>query len=376
MFTFTCLAHDGTARLGQLITAHGKVDTPAFMAVGTAATVKAIPQGVLEETGTQVILANSYHLMLRPGIERIAKLGGLHTFMGWPWPILTDSGGFQIMSLADLRKVDTEGVTFRSHIDGSYHRLTPEKSMEIQKLLDSDITMVLDECTAFPMSLEKASRSMWLSMRWAERCRSAFVKRSGYGLFGIVHGSVYPKLREESAQHLVSIGFDGYAIGGLAVGEEREAMFSTLDVTVPLLPVDHPRYLMGIGKPKDLVGGVLRGIDLFDCVLPTRSGRTAQAFTYAGQVNLRNACHAEDQKPLDVTCQCPTCRRYTRAYLHHLVRSKEILGTILLTWHNLQFYQSLMQTMRAAIALGQLTSFANSFLSFSQERDYMNFGDG
>ncbi|KAF0145339.1 MAG: queuine tRNA-ribosyltransferase [Rhodospirillaceae bacterium] len=370
IFSFTCLAHAGAARLGRLVTAHGVVDTPAFMPVGTAATVKAMTPGAVTATGARILLANTYHLMLRPGPERVARLGGLHTFMNWPGPILTDSGGFQVMSLAGLCTVGEDGVTFRSHIDGSRHHLTPERAIAIQRLLDADITMAFDECTPFPSPLEQVAASMRLSMRWAERSRAAFVERPGYGLFGIVQGGVYPDLRTESVQRLQIIGFDGYAIGGLAVGESQETMFAVLEATVPLLPADRPRYLMGVGKPEDLTGGVLRGIDLFDCVLPTRSGRTAQAFTSHGTVNLRNARHAEDPRPLDAACTCPTCRHYSRAYLHHLVRSGEILGAMLLTWHNLHFYQVLMQSMRTAIAQGTLTACVESLLAgFGQGDD-------
>ena len=363
MFSFSCLMHDGNARLGRLTTAHGVVSTPAFMPVGTLATVKAVPSEVVTATGAQIILANTYHLMLRPGAERVARLGGLHTFMNWPGPILTDSGGFQVMSLAGLCTVNATGITFRSHIDGARYDLTPERSIAIQKELDADITMVLDECIPFPASHEQAATSMQRSMHWAERCRSAFMTRPGYGLFGIVQGSIYPDLRAESVRRLRLMGFDGYAIGGLAVGEGQELMFAVLEQTVPLLPRDRPRYLMGVGKPEDLVGGVLRGIDLFDCVLPTRSGRTAQAFTCDGTLNLRNARHAEDIRPLEDTCTCMTCRRYTRAYLHHLVRSSEILGIMLLTWHNLHFYHTLMQNMRTAIAQGSLTACVESFMT-------------
>lgn len=360
---FTCLTHDGDARLGQLTTAHGVVNTPAFMPVGTLATVKALPSEVVAATGAQILLANTYHLMLRPGAERVARLGGLHTFMNWPGPILTDSGGFQAMSLARLRTVNAGGITFRSHLDGTRYYMTPERSIAIQRYLDADITMALDECIPFPATQEQAASSMRLSMHWAKRCRAAFVTRPGYGLFGIVQGSIYPDLREESVQSLQSIGFDGYAIGGLAVGEGQELMFAVLEKTIPLLPRDCPRYLMGVGKPEDLVGCVLRGIDLFDCVLPTRSGRTSQAFTHYGTVNLRNARHAEDQRPLEGSCTCMTCRHYSRAYLHHLVRSSEILGIMLLTWHNLHFYQTLMQTMRTAIAKGCLMTCVQSLMT-------------
>lgn len=357
-FGFEVFATDGAARLGRVHTAHGPMDTPAFMPVGTAATVKAMTPESVASTGAQTILGNTYHLMLRPGAERVGRLGGLHEFMNWPGPILTDSGGFQVMSLAKLRKMSEEGVAFQSHIDGSRHLLTPERSMEIQNLLDADITMAFDECTPFPATPEQAAESMRLSMRWARRSRAAFVDRPGYGLFGIVQGGVYPDLRAESAEALCGIGFDGYAIGGLAVGEGQELMFQTLDVTTPLLPADRPRYLMGVGKPSDIIGAVLRGVDMFDCVMPTRSGRTAQAFTRRGTVNLRNARHQDDPRPLSENCACPACRNYSRAYLHHLIRSEEILGPMLLTWHNIQFYQDVMRGLRAAIAEGRVRQFA------------------
>ena len=346
---FDLLGTDGLARRGRLTTAHGTVETPAFMPVGTAGTVKAmLPQSVAE-TGAEIVLGNTFHLMLRPGAERVAALGGLHKFMNWPQPILTDSGGFQVMSLAELRKVDADGVTFRSPSDGSQHRLTPERSIEIQHLLDADITMSFDECTTWPVEEEAAAQSMRLSMKWAERGRRAFRDRRGYGLFGIVQGSVYPALRAESAQSLTDIGFDGYAIGGLAVGEGQEMMFTTLDTTVPQLPSDRPRYLMGVGRPADIVGAVRRGIDMFDCVLPTRGGRTAQAFARRGELNLRNARHRDDPRPIDEQCACPACLNHSRAYLHHLIRSEEILGAMLLTWHNLQYYQDIMRGLRGAI---------------------------
>jgi queuine tRNA-ribosyltransferase len=357
-FKFEVFATDGAARLGRVHTAHGPMDTPAFMPVGTAATVKAMMPDSVAATGAQTILGNTYHLMLRPGAERIGRLGGLHEFMNWPGPILTDSGGFQVMSLAKLRKMNEEGVTFQSHIDGSKHVLTPERSMDIQHLLDADITMAFDECTPFPATPEQAAESMHLSMRWAQRSRDAFVARPGYGLFGIVQGGVYPELRAESAAALRGIGFDGYAVGGLAVGEGQELMFSTLDFTTPLLPADTPRYLMGVGKPGDIIGAVLRGIDMFDCVMPTRSGRTAQAFTRRGTVNLRNARHQDDPRPLAEGCGCPACRNYSRAYLHHLTRSEEILGPMLLTWHNIQFYQDIMRGLRQAIQDGRVREFA------------------
>ncbi len=359
--TFDLIKQDGRARLGTLMTAHGAIDTPAFMPVGTAATVKAMTPEAVKETGAQIILANTYHLMLRPTAERIDRFGGLHEFMNWPGPILTDSGGYQVMSLASLRKIEEEGVTFRSHIDGSQHKLTPERAIQIQHLLDADITMVLDECTPFPATEQEAESSMRLSMRWAERCRKAFRKRQGYGLFGIVQGGVYAHLREQSAKELTKIGFDGYAIGGLAVGEGRDLMLKTLDVTEPHLPKDRPRYLMGVGKPEDLVGAVRRGVDMFDCVLPTRSGRTDQAFTRRGTLNLRNARHREDTRPIDPQCTCYACRNYSRGYIHHLVMAKEILAAMLLTWHNLHYYQELMSAMRDAIAEGALDAFTALF---------------
>jgi queuine tRNA-ribosyltransferase len=358
---FDLLASDGAARRGRLSTAHGTVETPAFMPVGTAGTVKAMLPESVAATGAEIVLGNTYHLMLRPGAERVARLGGLHKFMNWPKPILTDSGGFQVMSLSGLRKLTEDGVTFQSHIDGSRHELTPERSIEIQHLLDSNVTMCLDECTPFPATPEEAAASMRLSMRWAERCRDAFADRAGYGLFGIVQGGVYPDLRAESAEALTGIGFDGYAVGGLAVGEGQETMLSVLDTTVPTLPADRPRYLMGVGRPDDIVEAVVRGIDMFDCVMPTRSGRTAQAFTRFGTLNLRNARHIDADIPLDESCACPACRHYSRAYLHHLTRAKEILGPMLLTWHNLQHYQDLMRGLRDAIAAGTLAEFVACF---------------
>jgi queuine tRNA-ribosyltransferase len=362
-FRFDLHATDGAARLGTVQTAHGPMDTPAFMPVGTAGTVKAMLPESVAAAGAQTILGNTYHLMLRPGAERIGRLGGLHEFMQWQGPILTDSGGFQVMSLAKLRKMTEEGVAFQSHIDGSKHLLTPERSMQIQHLLDADITMAFDECTPFPATPDQAAQSMRLSMRWAKRSKEAFVERPGYGLFGIVQGGIYQDLRQESANALQGIGFDGYAVGGLAVGEGQELMFSTLDFTTPLLPTDRPRYLMGVGKPSDMVGAVLRGIDMFDCVMPTRSGRTAQGLTRRGTVNLRNARHQDDPRPLDEHCACPACRQYSRAYLHHLIRSEEILGPMLLTWHNIQFYQDVMKGLRQAIGEGRVQDFARDFLA-------------
>ncbi|HXZ01610.1 MAG TPA: tRNA guanosine(34) transglycosylase Tgt [Stellaceae bacterium] len=368
-FAFCLRARDGAARRGQFATAHGTVETPAFMPVGTAATVKAMRPEDVAATGAQIILANTYHLMLRPGPERIAALGGLHRFMNWPGPILTDSGGYQVMSLAKLRAIDEQGVTFRSHLDGARFTLTPERSVEIQRLLGADIAMAFDECTPFPAEEEEARRSMELSMRWAARSKAAYRARPGQALFGIVQGSVYPGLRRRSAAALVEIGFDGYAVGGLAVGEGQERMFAVLDETVPALPADRPHYLMGVGKPADLVGAVRRGIDLFDCVLPTRSGRTAQAFTRRGTVNLRNARHADDPRPLDAECACATCRQYSRAYLHHLVRAQEILAPMLLTAHNLRYYADLMAEMRGAIEQGRFEDLAAGIAARQEEGD-------
>ena len=355
-FTFNVHATDGTARTGLIRTVRGDIRTPAFMPVGTAGTVKAMLPESVRETGADIVLGNTYHLMLRPSAERVARLGGLHRMMNWPRPILTDSGGFQVMSLAQLRKLDENGVSFQSHVDGAHYLLTPERSMEIQALLGSDIHMVLDECTPFPATEAQAETSMELSTRWARRSKAAFHEAPGRALFGIVQGSVYPHLRARSAAALQQIGFPGYAVGGLAVGEGQERMFDVLDFTVPHLPVDRPRYLMGVGKPLDIVGAVVRGIDMFDCVLPTRSGRNGQAFTKRGPVNLRNARHTDDQRPLEEGCRCPACRQYSRAYLHHLVKAEEILASMLITWHNLTHYQDLMQGLRDAIAAGSLTS--------------------
>jgi queuine tRNA-ribosyltransferase len=356
-FSFALHATDGGARAGTVHTAHGDVPTPTFMAVGTAGTVKAMTADAVRATGAKIVLGNTYHLMLRPTAERVARLGGLHKMMDWPGPILTDSGGFQVMSLAKLRKMDESGVTFRSHLDGSAHHLSPERSMEIQFLLDSTITMVLDECTPFPATHEEAAKSMRLSTRWAQRSRAAFVAREGYGQFGIVQGSVYEDLRRESAAALQEQNFEGYAIGGLAVGEGQEMMFAMLDVTTPLLPADKPRYLMGVGTPDDLLGAIARGAEMFDCVMPTRAGRTARAFTSHGVFNLRNARFIDDTAPLDENCNCLCCARHTRAYLHHLIRCEEILGPMLLTTHNLTYYQSLMQGARAAILAGSYAEY-------------------
>ena len=361
VFGFTVPATDGAARRGRIVTAHGDVDTPAFMPVGTAATVKGMFPETVAATGAQMLLANTYHLMLRPGATRIGALGGVRRFMNWPGPVLTDSGGYQVMSLAKLRHISEDGVTFQSHIDGSRHHLTPERSVAVQHQLDTTITMAFDECTPFPAEKQAVADSMALSMRWAVRSKAAFISRPGYALFGIVQGGVHGDLRAESATRLREIGFDGYAIGGLAVGEGQELMFTTLGQTVPHLPGDAPRYLMGVGKPLDIVGAVMRGVDLFDCVLPTRSGRTAQAFARFGPLNMRNARHADDPHPLDPTVPCPASRNYSRAYIHHLVKSEELLGMMLLSWHNVAFYQKLMADMRSAIATGTLSDFAAAF---------------
>ena len=361
--SFKISARDGAARRGQISTAHGAVNTPAFMPVGTAGTVKGMTPEQIAESGVEIILGNAYHLMLRPGAERVAKLGGLHRFMNWPGPILTDSGGYQVMSLTDLRKITEDGVTFKSHLDGARLELTPARAIEIQELLGADIAMVLDECTPFPVTEGEAADSMRRSMRWAARCRDAFEARPGHGLFGIVQGGVFPELRSESAEALTGLGFDGYALGGLAVGEGQEAMFEVVEGTVPALPGDKPHYLMGVGKPADIVGAVARGIDMFDCVLPTRSGRTAQAFTRRGALNMRNARHLEDTRPVDPECACATCRNHSRAYIHHLFRAEEMLGPVLLTRHNMYYYQELMKALRAAIEAGGLDKFAAGFMA-------------
>uniref|UniRef100_UPI0035AE2CC3 tRNA guanosine(34) transglycosylase Tgt n=1 Tax=Paenirhodobacter enshiensis TaxID=1105367 RepID=UPI0035AE2CC3 len=368
-FSFTLNATDGAARTGVIHTPRGDIRTPAFMPVGTAATVKAMMPDSVAATGADILLGNTYHLMLRPTAERIAHLGGLHRFMNWNKPILTDSGGFQVMSLSDLRKMSEEGVTFASHVDGSRHFLSPERSMEIQRLLGSDIVMAFDECPALPATDEAVARSMRMSMRWAQRSRDAFGDRPGHALFGIMQGGTNRELREESAEALRQIGFDGYAVGGLAVGEGQELMFSTLDYAPGFLPEDKPRYLMGVGKPDDIVGAVERGIDMMDCVLPSRSGRTGQAWTRRGQVNIKNARHMDDPRPLDEHCSCPACRNYSRAYLHHVFKAQEILSAMLLTWHNLHYYQELMQGLRDAIAAGRLNEFVAQFHALRAEGD-------
>ncbi|HVI90604.1 MAG TPA: tRNA guanosine(34) transglycosylase Tgt [Dongiaceae bacterium] len=359
--SFTLIKTDGKARRGQVHTAHGTVNTPAFMPVGTAGTVKAMLPESVAATGAEILLGNTYHLMLRPGAERVAALGGLHKFMNWPKAILTDSGGFQVMSLSELRKISEQGVEFRSHIDGRKHMLTPESSTQIQDLLDSNITMCFDECTPFPATTDQAAQSMRLSMRWARRSRDAFRRRPGYLQFGIMQGGIHEHLRKESAEALIGIGFEGYAIGGLAIGEGQQEMFRVLDFCPDFLPEDRPRYLMGVGRPADIVGAVNRGVDMFDCVMPTRAGRTGAAFTRFGELNMRNARHASDPRPIDPDCACPACRDYSRGYIHHLNKSKEIVGSMLLTWHNLHYYQELMQGLRQAIEAGQLADFIAKF---------------
>ena len=360
-FSYQVKATDGMARTGVISTPRGEIRTPAFMPVGTAATVKAMMPESVRATGADILLGNTYHLMLRPTAERIAALGGLHKFMNWERPILTDSGGFQVMSLASLRKLTEEGVRFSSHIDGSKHMLSPERSMEIQKLLGSDIVMCFDECPALPAEDAVVAASMRMSMRWAQRSRDAFGDRPGHALFGIMQGGVTRELREESAVALKAIGFDGYAVGGLAVGEGQEAMFSVLDYAPGFLPEDKPRYLMGVGKPDDIVGAVERGIDMMDCVLPSRSGRTGQVWTRRGPVTIKNARHQNDPRPVDEACTCPACRNYSRAYLHHVFKSDEIIASMLMTWHNLHYYQELMQGLRDAIAAGRLSAFVAEF---------------
>ena len=360
-FTFSLNATDGKARTGVISTPRGDIRTPAFMPVGTAATVKAMMPDSVRQTGADILLGNTYHLMLRPTAERIDALGGLHKFMNWDRPILTDSGGFQVMSLASLRKLTEDGVTFKSHVDGSKHHLSPERSMEIQRLLGSDIVMCFDECPALPADRDRIADSMRLSMRWAARSRDAFGDRPGHALFGIQQGGLEQDFRAESADALKNIGFEGYAIGGLAVGEGQEAMFGCLDYAPDMLPIDKPRYLMGVGKPDDIVGAVKRGVDMMDCVLPSRSGRTGQLFTRRGVVNIKNARHQNDPRPIDEHCACPACRNYSRAYLHHVFKSQEIISSMLLTWHNLHYFQEIMQGMRDAISAGQFDSWERNF---------------
>ena len=359
--TFDLHATDGKARTGQINTPRGEIRTPAFMPVGTAATVKAMMPESVRSTGADILLGNTYHLMLRPTAERIERLGGLHKFMNWERPILTDSGGFQVMSLAGLRKLTEQGVTFKSHIDGSSHEITPERSMEIQRMLGSDIVMCFDECPALPADRKRIAESMRMSMRWADRSKVAFGDRPGHALFGIMQGGLEKDFREESANALTDIGFDGYAVGGLAVGEGQQAMFDCLDYAPDMLPTDKPRYLMGVGKPDDIVGAVARGIDMMDCVLPSRSGRTGQVFTRHGVVNIKNARHADDPRPLDENCSCPACSNYSRAYLNHVFRSNEMISGMLLTWHNLQYFQDIMQGMRDAIGAGVFGAWQKDF---------------
>ena len=371
MLKYKILNAEGKARRGVLKTAHGDVNTPAFMPVGTVGTVKAMTPEAVASTGAEILLGNTYHLMLRPTAERVASFGGLHKFMNWPKPILTDSGGFQVMSLSGLRKISEEGVTFQSHLSGEKFFLSPERSMEIQYLLDADITMAFDECVKLPAPHKKVEESMRRSMRWAKRSKEAFKDRKGYGLFGIVQGGTFQDLREESIAALTDIGFDGYAIGGLAVGEGQEEMFKVLDYTACALPDDKPRYLMGVGRPSDIVGAVARGVDMFDCVMPSRSGRTGQAFTSHGVLNMRNACHTDDHSPLDAKCTCPACQNYTRGYIHHLFMAGEILGAMLLTWHNIHFYENLMKQIRQAIEENRFEAFYQSFLErYKDERRF------
>ncbi|MFL2792538.1 MAG: tRNA guanosine(34) transglycosylase Tgt [Paracoccaceae bacterium] len=368
-FNFKILNQDGSARVGEISTPKGNIATPAFMPVGTAATVKAMLPSSVRSTGAQILLSNTYHLMLRPSAERINTLGGLHKFMNWDGPILTDSGGFQVMSLSGLRKITENGVDFKSHIDGSKHFLSPERSIEIQKLLGSDIVMSFDECTPFPETKSRSETSMRMSMRWAKRSVEAFGDRPGYALFGIQQGSIFKDLREESAKKLNELSFDGYAIGGLAVGEGQDQMFKVLDYAPGQLPEEKPRYLMGVGKPDDIVGAVERGVDMFDCVLPSRSGRTGQGITRYGAVNLRNARHKNDPRPLDSECRCPACSNYSRAYLHHVIKTGEIIGSMLLTWHNLHYYQTLMNDLRQAISNQNLSKFVINFREMQSSGD-------
>ncbi len=366
---FDILNTDGKARRGRLHTKHGTINTPAFMPVGTCATVKAMMPESVEATGAEILLGNTYHLMLRPGADLVEKMGGLHKFMNWNKPILTDSGGFQVMSLSGLRKLSEDGVAFSSHVDGKKFFLSPEESIKIQHKLDSNITMCMDECVKLPADHSTVKKSMEMSMRWAKRSRDAFIDRNGYGIFGIQQGGDYEDLRAYSAEKLKEIGFDGYAIGGLAVGEGQEIMFKVLDYAPGMLPEDKPRYLMGVGRPDDIVGAVLRGVDMFDCVMPTRSGRTAQAFTSHGTINIRNARHREDYRPLEAECDCPLCKNYSRAYIHHLQKCNEVLAVMLLSWHNIRYYQRLMQDLRDAIEQGKLNDFATDFYAKQQAGD-------
>ncbi len=366
---FEILKKSGKARLGKLHTKHGIVHTPAFMPVGTCATVKAMMPESVASTGAEILLSNTYHLMLRPGADVVEKMGGLHKFMHWDKPILTDSGGFQVMSLSSLRKITEEGVAFKSHVDGKQFFLSPEKSIQIQHKLDANITMAFDECTPYPCPLDRAEKSMLLSMRWAARSKEAFVDRDGYGIFGIQQGNVFENLRQHSAEALKKIGFDGYAIGGLAIGEGQEKMFEVLDYAPDMLPCEKPRYLMGVGRPDDIVGAVLRGVDMFDCVMPTRSGRTSQAFTKFGTINIRNARHRLDPRPIEEGCDCPLCTHYSRAYIHHLQKCQEVLAVMLLSWHNIRYYQRLMQGLREALSKDKLSDFVAGFYADQQKGD-------
>ncbi len=366
-FSFKLKTTENKARRGEVVTAHGAIQTPAFMPVGTAATVKALKFSDVKKSGAEIILGNTYHLMLRPTAELIEKLGGLHKFMSWDKPILTDSGGFQVMSLSKIRKISDAGVEFSSHLDGSKHFVSPERSIEIQHMLGSDITMIFDECVQFPATFEQAKDAMDRSLLWAQRSKDAFKTREGYGIFGIVQGSTFRDLREISAKKLVEIGFDGYAIGGLAVGEGQESMFEVLDYAPDFLPTDKPRYLMGVGKPSDIVGAVARGIDMFDCVIPTRSGRTGQAFTRSGAINIRNAKHHNDNAPLDEKCGCYACQNHSRAYLHHLAKSGEILAAMLLSEHNIFYYQDLMKDIREAIEQKKFEEFQVAFAKMGKD---------
>ena len=366
---FEILQKRGKARLGKLHTKHGIVNTPAFMPVGTCGTVKAMMPESVALTGAEILLGNTYHLMLRPGADLVEKMGGLHKFMNWDKPILTDSGGFQVMSLSSLRKITEDGVEFKSHVDGKKFFLSPEESMKIQHKLDSNITMAFDECTPYPSTYKRCEDSMRLSMRWAERSKAAFVDRDGYGIFGIQQGNIFQDLRAESAAALTQIGFDGYAIGGLAIGEGQEKMFEVLDYAPAMLPEDKPHYLMGVGRPDDIVGAVLRGVDMFDCVMPTRSGRTSQAFTKYGPINIRNARHRDDPRPLEEGCDCPLCTHYSRAYIHHLQKCQEVLAVMLLTWHNVRYYERLMQGLRQALADDTLDDFVSKFYLNQQQGD-------
>ena len=365
-FFFKLKTTENKARRGEVSTAHGVIQTPAFMPVGTAATVKAIKFSDIKKSGAEIILGNTYHLMLRPTAELIQKLGGLHKFMNWDKPILTDSGGFQVMSLSKIRKISDAGVEFSSHLDGTKYFVSPERSIEIQHMLGSDITMIFDECVQYPATFEQAKTAMDRSILWAQRSKTAFQKRPGYGVFGIVQGSTFADLRKISAEKLIEIGFDGYAIGGLAVGEGQKSMFEVLDYTPDFLPQDKPRYLMGVGKPSDIVGAVARGVDMFDCVIPTRSGRTGQAFTRHGAINIKNSKHRDDEKPLDEKCGCYACQNHSRAYLHHLSKSGEILAAMLLSEHNIFYYQDLMRDIRTAIEEKTFTEFAKSFFTENQ----------